>query len=191
MATYYLLHGDWIEPQDQDELNTLLAPIRSWLKNVSIDFDVPDQSYNSIDWTLIRDYLIPDSNEFIDDSFRPIYGVPLRKTVNINPSTGKATKFNNRIVDIAAVYIAWRIETFQFPGAANPEQSTYGKFLEGTLNQFINDVVTFRTRLRGQRLKGKYRTVNPNFEPVEAKTTVRTVDSNPGIQPYTTDSSKY
>lgn len=179
---YYLLHGDWTEPDDQEELNTLLASVRSWLKNFLVNYDPSYSSATSIDWVLIRDELLPDSNQFIDDSLRARYAVPLRKTTGA--SGGQATKFDRRIVQLAAVYIAWRIETFQFPGSAHSEHSEYGKWLETVMNQLVNDLVTDKIRLRGQRLKGQYRTTNPRFEPTQSPNIIRGSDALPGVQPF-------
>ncbi len=166
MADYYLLHGDWTDPTSQDDLNTLLTPVRAWLKNITVFFEEPDDQRVSVDWRVIRDELLPDSNQFINDSLRWRYEVPLHKTVGV--TGGVATQYNRKLVMLSATYIAYRLETFQFAGAMNPVVSQYGVWLGEQLTRMVNDLTSDGLRMRGQRLKGAYRVVNPRFEPVQA-----------------------
>lgn len=166
MADYYLLHGDWVDPTNIDELNVLVAPVRSWLKNISVYYDEPADQRASIDWTVIRDQLLPDSNQYINDALRWRYEVPLRKTVKI--VNGVATEYNRKLVMLAGLYIAYRLETFQFEGAMNPTMSQYGTWLGQQLTRAVNELTSDSLRMRGQRLKGAYRIVNPRFEPMKA-----------------------
>ena len=179
MPSFYALGGDWVEPTDTEELISLLSPIRSWLKIFTVVFDPPDDIQATIDWRLLRDEILPDSNEFIEDALRFRYQVPLRKTESV--VGGVPTRYERHLVQLGSTYVAWRIENYMFSAGQNPNLSEYGKFLEAQMNQMINEIVTDKVRLRGQRLKGTHRTVNPRFEPSKAMDQVRTGDQSPGI----------
>lgn len=183
---FYLLNGDWSDPLDQEELVTTLFPVKAWHPTFTVWYDPPIDQRASIDWRLIRDQFLPDSNQFIDDAFRFKFSVPLKKTETI--VSGVATEYDRHIITLAAIYIALRIETWQYSAAKEPGLSEYSKFLETQLNQLVNDIVVDKVRLRGQRLKGAFRTVNPRFEPLVSPSTVRQTDNSaPAVQPFSTN----
>lgn len=176
MPQYYMTNGDSTEPTTQEELDTALLPIRAWLKTLTATFDPPDDANNTVDWTIIWAQLLPDSDDFINTQLQARYRVPLRKTVNLDDD-GIPTEYQRRIREIAALYVAWRIESRTYPGAYNPGKSEYAGVLETQLNTFINELTTDKIRLRGQRLKGAYRTVNPRFAPTVIDEETRSSDN--------------
>ena len=137
----------------------------------------------TMDWRVIWDQLIPEADDFINIQLQSRYGVPLRKTCK--PVAGVATEYQKRIQDLAALYIAWRIESRTYSGAQNPGSSEYGDDLETQLNSFVNELTTDKIRLRGQRLKGPYRTVNPRFVPMVPDSETRSSnDASSGISEF-------
>lgn len=187
MAQYYLTHGRSEYPDSQEELMGYLSPLLSWLKIFAVDFDTPDSPDATIDWRIIWDELIPDSDDFLNTQLMPRYSVPLRKTERV--VNGVPTRYQNRIIQIVSLYIAMRIESRTYSGAYNPNTSEYTKFLETQLNSLLNEILTDRIRLRGQRLKGVYRTVNPRFIPTGIGEQARSTDNSSGIQPYQPNTS--
>jgi hypothetical protein len=188
MPQYYLTHGNSTKPLTQEELDEALRPVSSWLKVFSVIIDPHDSISNTIDWHIIWDELIPDSDDFINTQLMPRYAVPLRKTDGI--VSGVPTKYQRRIVQLAGLYIAYRIESRTYSGAQNPGNSEYAKALETQLNSLLNELLSDRVRLRGQRLKPVYRTVNPRFVPMSVGEQVRsTGEAGSGIDQYTPNTS--
>jgi hypothetical protein len=154
------------------------------LKVFNVVLDPHDDINNTIDWHIIWDELIPDSDDFINTQLMTRYAVPLIKTESPDAS-GNPTKYQRRIVQLAGLYIAMRIESRTYSGAQNPGNSEYTKVLETHLNSLLNEILSDRVRLRGQRLKPIHRTVNPRFVPPATGEQVRsTPESGSGLESY-------
>jgi hypothetical protein len=159
-GSFYAINGDWIEPTSQAELEALLQPIRAYQKNMIVVFNPPHDSRATIDWTVIRDQLLPQANDWLDGELNHRYAVPLRKTKKAG------TQYDMNIVNAAALYVAQRIESRTFAGAAMPNESPYADKLTEMRDVLLQDL-KLGIRLRGQHLKGRNRFVDPNAEPYE------------------------
>jgi len=238
ISQYYLTNGYPYYPESQNELISFLAPVRAWLKNLTITFDPYDDVSNSVDWHLLWDEFIPASDDFINTQLRAHYRVPLRKTQRV--LTAKSTwsssgtyaindlvsnadasqyyicvrpgnstlitdirywqptwvqdpgpsQYQDRIIDIAALYVAWRIESRTYAGAQNPGSSEYAEALETQLNTFLNEVTSDKVRLTGQTLKGGNRFINPRIMPYPTDSVTReSSNASSGISEFSAPSS--
>lgn len=161
-AVYYAIDGAFPTSPTQAELDSKFQHMMYWIKSASIQTDPTDISIAStnysIHWMHVRDELLPDSNDFIDDALRVKYYTPFSKTIN-----GKAN-FQRHIVQIAALYCAWRIETRSYPGGGMPNDSQYAITLRTMMNERLNELLAGAVRLKGQRLKANNRFINPHIE---------------------------
>ena len=148
------------------DIQAALRNIMFWLKSASLEANpaLTDVEVNtkSIHWKDIKNILLPEANNFIDDIFKVRYYVPFKKT------EVSGTEFDKHIVQMASLYCAWRCETRSFPGGGMPSDSPYAQTLRQMLNERLNEVLSGSVRLLGQRLKSNNRFINPNIEEVPA-----------------------
>lgn len=162
LGNYYAINdGAFVSTTDadiEDSCKDITFHVKSVLLNKDHTDVTPNNSTQSIHWMDIRDILLPDANNFVDDALRLVYYTPLKMT------EAGGTNYSRHIVQIASLYIAWRIESRDYPGAGMPTQSEYSDTLKAMMNERINELLIGSVRLRGQRLKSKNRFINPRIE---------------------------
>lgn len=159
------------------EITNYLKSISIFNDSTSTDLTDTDANTYSIHWIIVRDYIMPDANTYIDNILKPTYYTPMKKTEGTN-----STEYSRIIVRAAALYCAWRLETRDYPGGDMPSDSPYAQTLKGMLDAEIERLLSGSTRLLGQRLKSvNGRFCNPHIEPYKQSQT----NSQPIIQPNT------
>jgi hypothetical protein len=148
------------------DIQAALRNIMFWIKSASLEANpaLTDVEVNtkSIHWLDIKNILLPEANNFINDILKVRYYVPFKKTET------SGTEYDKHIVQMASLYCAWRVETRSFPGGGMPSDSPYAQTLRQMLNERLNEILQGSVRLLGQRLKAGNRFINPNIEEVPA-----------------------
>ena len=158
---YAIPNGIW-NPTNDSTLNAQLGEMWAYWTQITISpYDDPLGQLGSytIPWSVFPNTLLPDANDFVDDSLDPVYVTPLRMT------EGGGTRFERHLVRMAALYIVWRVETRAYPGGGMPNDSPYGKSIYTQLNNEISECLMDQHRLKGQSLKARSRFVNPRIQP--------------------------
>ena len=169
-GTYYAINNGTfptVPPATEADIRAALRNIMIWIKSATLEAnpnitDVETSTQTSIHWKDIRDILLPESNNFIDDILKVKYHVPFRKTYASN------TEFGKHLVQMGALYVAWRIETRDYSGGGQPNDSPYAQTLRTMLNERLNEILSGAIRLSGQRLKANNRFINPHIEEINA-----------------------
>lgn len=177
---YAIDTGSFVSTSDTDITQSCIE-ITNYLKSVNVYSDHTDASPISTDanaysihWAVLKNYIIPDANAFIDNELKMVYYTPLHKTEVTN------SKYSRQIVKLAALYCAWRLETRDYPGGGMPSDSPYAQSLKAILDAEILKIQSGGIRLRGQRLKSANgRFCNPHIEPYKPSTPAAAPMINP------------
>lgn len=166
-GNFYAINDGYFNDASEATIKSCLRNIMFWIKSATIQADptltdVETSNNKSIHWKDVRDQLLPDANNFLDDLFRVKYYTPFNKTL------ASKTQYSKHLVQMAALYCAWRIEERDYFGGGQVNESDNGKILRTILNERINEVLSGAVRLPGQRLKSTSRFINPHIEEVPA-----------------------